>query len=230
MNYSAQARFFPIVLSAIPLTFALSYGYVIHEYPQVDLTCKIMRIVQGLIPSTFVTAALGFLLKDVVRWFSILTVQRFFFGKDGENCPTTMMLLWSTTDSPISSQYKTKIAQKVEHDFGISLMSAQEEAENPREAKKRICDSVSLIRNRTRDDKILLGYNITYGFARNSIGAGILSFMGLLFVSLYMNFPLITLILIAIQILLIAFWASTIKSRATSYAKALFSAYINIGN
>lgn len=230
MNYSIHARFFPVVLAAIPLTIALSYGYVLREYPQVDLTCKATKIAVGLIPSSIITAAVGFLLKDVVRWFSILTVQRLLFGKDGENCPTTKMLLWSTADSPISTQYKIKIAQKVKRDFGISLMSAQEEADNPCEARKRICDSVSMMRDRTRDDKILLGYNIAYGFARNSIGAGILSLIGLFLVSFYMNFSWMTLLLIVIQILLLIFWFFTIKSRATSYAKTLFSVYTNICN
>lgn len=228
MNYSLQARFFPVALSAIPLAFALSYGYVIHNYPLVDLVSKATMIMAGLIPSSIITAAIGFFLRDFVRWFSIITVQRIFFGKNGENCPTTTMLLWSTADSPISSQYKTLIAQKVNRDFGISLMNAQEEADNLHEAKKRICDCVSMIRNRTRDDKILLGYNIAYGFARNSIGAGFLSFIGLLLVSLYINFAFMMPILIGIQFLLIIFWTLTIKSRAVAYAKALFAAYTNV--
>lgn len=228
MKYSKLARRYPALFSTVLVSVALSYAFVILRFPQMSLIYKITSIIVGFIPSSIVTAVIAYFLEDAARWLSVNIVQRLYFGPNGEIFPTTTMLLWSTGDSPLSTQYRKIIAQKVKEDFAITLMNANQEKQNLKEARKRICDAVNLIRNNTRGDIILHEYNIAYGFARNYLGSSLISLLALFVISLYVNIDFVLRTLIVFQILIMAFYAATLKSRAISYAKALYSAYTNI--
>lgn len=67
--------------------------------------------------------------------------------------------------------------QKINADFKLVLKNEAEQLENEIEARKEIANAVQLIRNVTRDDKILLQYNIQFGFLRNFMGGMIVAFV-----------------------------------------------------
>ena len=77
----------------------------------------------------------------------------------------------------------------MEADFGIRLLSKDEEIANPSEAKRAIVDAVGKIREVTRKNENLQQYNRKYGFCRNYLGACVYAIGAIIF-ALVVNFIL----------------------------------------
>jgi hypothetical protein len=110
------------------------------------------------------------------------------FKEDETEMPTTKLLLWSSAERKSEADIK-QIAAKVEADFGIRLLSKDEEIANPSEAKRAIVDAVGKIREVTRKNENLQQYNRKYGFCRNYLGACVYAIGAIIF-ALVVNFIL----------------------------------------
>jgi hypothetical protein len=97
------------------------------------------------------------------------------YFKDEKLMPTTQFLLFS--DSTLSEQYKLKIRNKMDTDFGIKLLSKKEEAEDIEESRKRIVEAMALVRRKDHENKFLLQHNIEYGAMRNLIGGSVIGLL-----------------------------------------------------
>ena len=89
--------------------------------------------------------------------------------------PTTDFLIFKK--SPFSTIYINNIMNKINEDFKIVLSDKSAQDKDELEARKEIANVVQMIRNITRDDNILLQYNIQFGFLRNLMGGMIIAFI-----------------------------------------------------
>ena len=119
---------------------------------------------------------------------------------------------------------------KINADFKLVLKNEEEQLENEIEARKEIANAVQLIRNVTRDDKILLQYNIQFGFLRNFMGgmvvAFVISFLLLLISACLREPSILHLIICIVDIAILISSFTILKYRAKAYARQLYVAYL----
>ena len=89
--------------------------------------------------------------------------------------PTSDYLL--KTNNQLETSIKEKIEEKIKNNFNINLLSITEEIADETRARKLIVTIVSQIRNKLRENSLLLQHNIEYGFFRNLIGGSFLAFI-----------------------------------------------------
>lgn len=163
-KYSKEARIYPIILSLLPLyLFLLSAT---NYFPSISIYLK-------LISGFFFCSLLIYLGSDVVRNLGKSLEAKIF--KNELYFPTTLFLLHS--NSRYSTAKKTKLYQKIYKEFGISLYSLKKEKTKTNDAKKRIKEVVGLIRQKLGNGRLLLQYNIRYGFWRNLTAFSPISFV-----------------------------------------------------
>lgn len=189
------------------------------------------RGISTFLPMAIVYASFGFAAREVFRSTSKMLFQIPLFKENETNMPTTEMLLYK--NRLMSRNENDNIRRKVFTDFGLTMMSPDEELQDEREARLNIVAAVGKIRNVTRNDKILVQANYRYGFCRNLLGGLIWAliilvaiFVGCRFVSSsYWRIPLIGIALVIVQGLLY-YWSY--KARAKNYARTLFNAYMTM--
>ena len=120
------------------------------------------------------SAAIIFLCVQVNRLIAKEIFQR-WYSREELFMPSTTHLLWS--DSYYIGDIKTKIRNKIEQKFGVSLLSLQEEQQNQDRARNLIAASVAQIRVTLTGNPMLLQHNIEYGFWRNLIGGCVLAIL-----------------------------------------------------
>ena len=168
-KYTIGARLFPSMISAVPF-FVLGHYY---------LTPKIGDFVAIVSSYTWIgdltiSAAAVYLLMQVSRWISKPLFEDRIFDR-GNQFPTTSFLLH--TDTYYSSNYTHQIHERIIIDFDIILHSKQDEQRNLQDARKRIKEAISLVRNMVSDSGLVLQHNIEYGFARNLAGGSVIAFI-----------------------------------------------------
>jgi len=169
-QYNLKARIFPTIICAIPILF-FQYFFLSQE----------ISIFLEFLGNLKFTGFLGnlkftgdFTITIVILYF-VSQINRFFsktfFEKEEIYMPTTDFLLIS--NSEYSNEYKVKIYEKLEKDFGLKLPIEKEQKKNEINSRKRISEIMSLARKKVGSGKLLLQHNIEYGFWRNLIGGTI---------------------------------------------------------
>lgn len=225
MKYEKQARYYPVLVTMLPLCFACSYVGVYYCGNEWNELQKILAVFLGFVPLTLLTSVVVWFLKDLFRWTSKLLVQSIIFGGDGTSFPTTTMLLNSSRD--LSEQHKRQIAKKVDQRFQIKLLTREEEQNNPKEARRTIRDAVDRMRQVTRDNRDLLACNIEYGKARNALGGCLYALVILSGLWYYFRPDSLLLILLGLEVLQSVAWFVSLIARAKEYARTLFVAFLN---
>jgi hypothetical protein len=224
-KYEKEARVFPaIVGTIIP---ALLTTYFVEA---LEIWKSIALGIGWLIPVGLIYSALAYAFRQLAIDTSKMLFQFPLFKEDETEMPTTQLILW-TSDKRVSEEEIRRIAERVEHDFGIHLFSRDEEIANLTEAKRTIVDAVGKIREVTRKNENLQQYNRKYGFCRNYLGAcvwAILFIIVMLFVNFIKGMPYTHMLLwaLVIQILLGVVDYVFYKYKAYDYARALFNAYM----
>lgn len=182
------------------------------------------------VPVTLVYGALAYWARQLFIDASKLLFQFRLFKEDETEMPTTKLLLWSSEERKSEADIK-QIAAKVKTDFGIQLLSKDEEIANLAEAKRTIVDAVGKIREVTRKNENLQQYNRKYGFCRNYLGScvyatGLITLMLIVNFTLNMPYTLILLMALGTQILLGILDYLSYKSKAYDYARAMYNAYL----
>lgn len=187
------------------------------------------RGVSTFLPVAIVYAAVGYAAREMFRSTSKMLFQFPIFKEDETKMPTTEMLLYK---SKLISRYENDcIRRKVFADSGLKMMTPEEELQDEYEARKNIIAAVGVIRNVTRNDKIVEQANYRYGFCRNLLGGLVWAFVILvsifvacLFMSCsYWWIPLVGIVFVIVQGLF-NYWSY--KARARNYARTLFNAYM----
>ena len=179
-QYYLYARIFPALLTAIPLILFH------HFYINNDLS-GFLHTVWSVHWIAEITMPLVFILflVFVSRSISKMIIENKRYGGETK-MPTTNFLLFE--NDFYSNEYKSKIQKRISDDFGIKLLSRNEESGNMPEARKRIVEAVSHIRERVKGGRLLLQHNMEYGFFRNLVGGSCLAFICSIFCTFFFYF------------------------------------------
>ena len=167
-EYAVKARFIPALLTVIPFGFLIAYPF--REY--------VLSLKQGfemVAKCSFYASLIGsiFIVTIFVWVFLVRLAAKFIESivfKDELSFPTTQLLMWSDTYYP--KAIKRKIHRRIKEDFDVQLSNEDSEEVNPIEAATKIARVVGRIRDKVKDGRIVLQYNIHYGIIRNlTVGA-----------------------------------------------------------
>lgn len=226
-TYYFKARLFPTILTSIPLFIFLTQ--VLN--PLYGESLKKVYDILPMLTNFGIYAALVFLSVQVNRFVSKEVFQRFFFKED-INMPTTNYLMWNNVF--LAVDIKKAIREKILTSFNITLLDAQNETKDELRARNLIVHAVSQIRNKLRDNAILLQHNVEYGFIRNLLGGSLIAVFFSVVICIYgfirsdsvlRNTGLILLI---IYILPIIFSKLLISRYGKYYAKVLYEQFMSL--
>lgn len=156
-EYSLRARVFPCLLALLPL-FLLGYLFL--------STFVNLGFLKSIFSSSLFTVVALFLAADTVRNLGKRLEQKVFNSE--LEFPTTYLLLHSS--EAFTPEKRRQIYTKMGNDFGCTLSTPMEEQENLGLAKQRLKEAIGLVRQKVENGRLLLDYNIRYGFWRNLIG------------------------------------------------------------
>lgn len=223
-KYNRVARLYPSLIILIPfLLFTIN--------------CRLANL-ENVFDSILGVKIIGNITISVVLLYFFIQINRFLgkflferiIFKNELQMPTTRFMLFN--DNEFSREYKNQIRAKIKNDFQIELPSEFEESQNNENVRKRILEAVGLIRQKVKNGRLLLQYNIEYGFSRNLIGGSILGLLMSVFNIVYfynINDKIIGGISIALAIcfaLLLIICKPIINHLGNQYAKRLFQEYL----
>lgn len=204
----------------------------IEYFPKViSVGNMIISAIACFVPIAIVYGAIGFFARSLFRDASKMLFQFPLFKEDETEMPSTRLLL-RTDKKALSKNELDLIAQKIETDFNIRLLSLKETKKDINEAKKTIVSAVGKIREVTRKNPNLLQYNIDFGFCRNYLGGSVYSVLALIVLAIVsyatniFNWKVIVLAS-GIQVALSIVMYITLRFKGYTYARALFNAYMS---
>lgn len=172
-----------------------------------------------------------YLVMQISRFVSKKFLQDNYFQNE-LHFPTTDYLLFS--NDKYSLERKEKIRGKVKKDFGVMLLDKEKEVMDEKEARKKISEAVSLIRNKVKNGRLLLQHNIEYGFIRNLIGGLSISIPFCLFDIFFFGIRSDETAFIVSLLLFIGYFSFFVFRRnilvyyAYNYADVLYNEYLSI--
>lgn len=162
-KYKVCARFVPALITFLPLGIV----FVIFFIRGMSVICeRFDGYIQGwLNPCVKLCIALVivFVWGGIVRIMAKM-IEGVVFDEE-RGFPTTRMLLLRNDILPRSE--KANVRAKLCREFQVTLMSLDDEIENPRVARDLIATAVKGARDKMRGSEMVLQYNILYGFVRN---------------------------------------------------------------
>ncbi len=161
-EYGKKARLAPAILCLIP--FLVIKHYAVD--PQLS-TAWWNNISALVIEDLSIGVVLIYLLSQINR-----VVSKTLF-EEKKAFPTDQMLLPSNKD--LSDELKSQVISKVQRDFNLTVPNSQDEESDLNRTKIRIREIVSQIVNRVGNGRLVLQFNIEYGFARNLIGGSVIA-------------------------------------------------------
>lgn len=225
------ARFVPAVVTFVPVA-ALIYLLLVQGMP--TFYNKAYTMIHGHVNSFWknvIVVMLVYFWGMLVRMFSKWCESKFF--KDELHFPTTDFLMWSNQDFPVA--FKRALHAKVANDAGFGLLTIEDELRDEREARLLIATAVARMRDKTRGNKIVFWYNVTYGFVRNLTAGSVFSLVASLALLClgWMRGPGSTLFALGflftlIYLLLIVLAKPLCGFAGKLYARALINAYYNL--
>lgn len=226
-EYTKKARVYPAVLSLyLPLSLLIGIALCnVKNFKTLDVVYPIASV---FISSAILTAAIRFWLGQVCRMVSKGLFQYPLFKEDESYMPTTEFLLWK--DRAYPDAVKRDIHKKIRDMYGIKLCTKQSEAIDELQARKLIATAVQQIREDTRDDNMLLRYNIDFGFWRNLAGGCVLGCMISAAVAILDYFfpalpSCLPIVCIGAEFLLFISAMFFLKCTARSYARQLITTF-----
>ncbi|MFA5291523.1 MAG: hypothetical protein WC496_00660 [Phycisphaerae bacterium] len=224
-TYTAYARFFPCIISALPLFilwFFLSDNIQIRELGTYLLGLKFYG-------GTTLSIVFLYFYAQVLRITSKVIQKKLFIDKNG--FPTTYLMTYA--DNTISKSHKDKYRQLVKKQFDIDLLNESEEAADITEARKRLNEATQLVRLKVKEGYLVSKQNIWYGFVRNLIGGIIYSvifcIINIIVGSIWYKNPIliiISIILLVVYIVLFLLRKQILVQTAESYANQLIAEFM----
>jgi hypothetical protein len=225
-TYSIKARYAPALVSIVIPIATFNHFFVSEEISQYLSGMAGIRVFSNLT----ISAICLYYFSEIGRVIGKDVFEKAYFEEEAR-MPTTNFLMFS--DATYSPQHKVRIREKVLADFGISLPSLEDESKSDDEARKRIVETMALIRKRLHGNAFLFQHNVEYGAMRNLIGGAligvIISVAGIYFFhEIYVRDVAVSIfaVLIAIYAILLVFSKPIIKFYGRSYAKILFREYL----
>lgn len=230
-TYRMCARFVPAVVTFVPVS-VLIYLLLVQGMPAFyDKAYTMIQECINPFGGKAIVLMIIYLWGMLVRMFSKWCESKFF--KDELHFPTTDFLMWSNQDFPVA--FKRALHAKVAKDAGFGLLTPEDELRDEHEARLLIATAVARMRDKTRGDKIVFWYNVTYGFVRNLTSGSFFSLIAALALLCLgwmkgTGSALFALgLLFALAYLLLIVLAKPLCSFAGKlYARALINAYYNL--
>lgn len=223
-QYTREARIFPAVIALSP--FYLLFLSFVDFSSHIDTYIKI--------PLAFILySALAYFFAEITRNLG-KALETETFGEE-MFFPTTELLLHS--DKTFSHDKKERIYSKIKKDFGIDLLTESQEKNDKNDARKRIREAVGQIRQKLGNGRLLLQYNIRYGFWRNlcacspfSTGASGAVFLAVMFVSHNTVIAIISFVLFLLYFFLWKKDKGIIKYFGYQYANQVYLEFLTPGD
>jgi len=224
-SYTIYARFFPCIISALPL-------FILWFFLSENIQFK--ELVTYLLSLKFyggITLSIVFLYfyAQVIRITSKIIEKKHFHNKAG--FPTTYLMTYA--DNTFSKSYKDKYRQLVKKQFDIDLLNENEEVNDIAEAIKRLNEATQLIRLKIKEGHLVLKQNIWYGFVRNLIGGAIYSvifcIINIILGSIWYKNPTLvisSIILLVIYAIIVLFRKQILIQNAEAYANQLIAEFM----
>lgn len=223
-EYNRTARIYPSIITLLPFLIFTIYCDIDNLKQVIDNLIS-LRIVGNI--TIFVV--LLYLLVQINRILGKFVFEKKLFRNELK-MPTTNFLLLSNNE--FSKEYKSQIRAKIKRDFKIELPNDIEETNDIENARKRIVESVGLIRQKVKNGRLLLQHNMEYGFFRNLIGGSIVGLLMSAF-DIYYFFShrnniigVISIILTICFFTLLLIHKPIINHLGNLYAKRLFQEYL----
>jgi hypothetical protein len=171
-----------------------------------------------------------YFLSEAGRFVAKHVFERIYFQAE-TRMPTTELLMFG--NQTYSVDYKTRIRQKINKDFRIKLPTPEEEVTDNDLARRRIVETMALVRKKLAKNPLLIQHNTEYGAVRNLIGGAVigtvLSGINLWFFSdAYKNdlASRISLVMLGCYIIIVAASRPLFSFYGFNYAKILFREYM----
>ncbi len=166
-TYTIYARFFPAIISALPLAVL---WFFLSDLKELSNLVSFVLQFKFLGELSFSLVFL-YLYAQIIRTTSKFLEERYFTKAKG--FPTTYLM--SYENRVFSESYKDKYRERIASCFNLELLDADKEKEEPEEAKKRLDEVVKHVILKVGDGKLVGKHNIWYGFFRNLIGGSFYS-------------------------------------------------------
>jgi len=166
-TYTIYARFFPGILSAMPL-FVLWY-FLLQEPKWNDLLTFIISL--KFLGTISLSVVFLYFYSQFIRITSKYFENKYFVNATG--FPTTYLMLFE--NQMFSDDYKVRFREKVMKTWKLEALDKEGERSQPVEAKKRLNEAFNHIRLKVGNGILVAKHNIWYGFYRNLIGGTIYS-------------------------------------------------------
>lgn len=225
-EYDLKARIYPSLIALAPLFILFYFALKNNTH---------IKTFTNIFSSITLTIIVMFLISEIVRSLGKV-LEKNVFGNE-LSFPSTEILLHKDI-THMSKDRRIQIYEKIETDFGISLPTQREETEDENTARQKIKEAIGSIRQKVGNGRLLLQYNIRYGFWRNLIGvswcSSLLCIFNIIFLIASKNNDLIILSLSAILLLFYSliffFKKSLLNFFGYQYAEQLFLEYLNLSN
>lgn len=168
-KYNRTARIYPSIIILLPFLLFTIYCHIDNLKVVFEDLLK-LKIVGNIT----ISIVLLYFLVQINRALGKFVFEKSLFRNELE-MPTTNFLLFSNQE--FSKEYKLQIRAKIKKDFKVELLNENEETIDLENSRKRIVETVGLIRQKVKDGRLLLQHNIEYGFFRNLIGGSIIAFL-----------------------------------------------------
>ena len=226
-TYTIIARFFPGVISAIPLFVLWFFVSEIEDINGlVSYVCNV-KFLGGLT----VSIVLLYFFAQIIRVTSKFIEGVHFLNSKG--LPTTYFMTYE--NDTFSVQYKDKYREQVHLRFGIKLLTAEEEHGQMEEARKRLDETTKQVILKVGDGRLVKKHNIWYGFFRNLLGGSTYAAIICLVNILIGHFLIENLVLMVSSTVLLScygailvFYRQILNQNAEAYAKQLIAEFMSI--
>ena len=172
-----------------------------------------------------------YFLSQINRFVAKEVFEKRYFKNELE-MPTTNFMMFD--DDEYSDEFKLKVRDKINIDFGIVLPSKEKEETDNLNVRKQIVEAIRLVRNKVGSGRLLLQHNIEYGFIRNLIGGSLLalivSILNIVLFKFYFQSKLALKISLAVLVpyaLFLILSKFLINRYGNLYAKRLFQEYMS---
>lgn len=227
-GYVLYARFFPTIISALPLFILWFFLSENHHLRELLVFLLNIRFYGGI---TISLVAL-YLYAQIIRVTSKYFENRYFVRDLG--FPTTYLMTYA--DDTFSKSYKDKYRDLVKKHFDIDVLGQDREASDAVEARKRLNEATKQIILKVGDGRLVRKQNVWYGFIRNLIGGAVFSIIFCLInivvgltVRRNMLLIILSLILLIAYGVLLLFRKQVMKQNAEAYANQLIAEFISLG-
>jgi len=165
--YKVNARWLPAMMIALPVV-ALLAGVLYRFVPWNNIE-QVPWKAFGSFAGAFIVIGVAsiVLFAEKIRDRGKHLQEEYFCKASA--FPTTEFLLWS--NDTIELEIKKLLHTAIRRDFDIRLCSCEEEGKDISKARRLICSAVNQIRESVKDGRLLIDYNIRYGYYRNIIGS-----------------------------------------------------------